>query len=146
MWKKFGLAAAMSIMAAVPALAENSCGSEPIGPAIPTAAELGQKSAADAAKLRHQAFLDVKAWQQSANDYRACLDSDATQLKRDLVNAESQSKPDQSKIKQLQDAIAADERASSSRDTEERIVNDFNNLRTAYCARNDVDKSACPKN
>jgi hypothetical protein len=145
MLKNLGLAAVMSVMVAAPAWAEGQCGDEPIPPAIPSAADIGMKSPADAAKMRHQAFLDVKAWQQSANDYRACLDADATQAKRDLVSAQSQSKPDQDKIKRLQAQIAADDAASNKRDTEESLVNQFDALRTAYCARADVDRSACPK-
>jgi len=145
MLKSLGLAAAIAVMATAPAWAQNQCGDEPIPPAIPTAADIGTKSPADAAKMRHQAFLDVKAWQQSANDYRNCLESDENQTKRDLQNAQSQSKPDQDKIKRLQAQIAADEAANNKRDTEERLVNAFNALRTAYCDRSDVDKSPCPK-
>jgi hypothetical protein len=145
MLKNLALAAVISVMATAPAWADNACGDEPIPPVIPGAAEIGLKNPTDAANMRHQAFMDIKAWQQSANDYRACLDSDENQTKRDLQNAQSQSKPDQDKIKRLQAQIAADEKASNARDTEERLVNAFNALRTAYCERSDVDKSSCPK-
>jgi septal ring factor EnvC (AmiA/AmiB activator) len=145
MLKSMSLAAALSLMAAMPAFAESACGDEPIAPAIPTAAEIGQKAPADAAKAKHQAFEDIKSWQQSANDYRNCLDADANQLKRQLASQQSQTKPDQDRIKDLQTRIATDERLSNSRDTEERLVNAFHALTTAYCSRSDTDKSSCPK-
>ena len=146
MLKKLGLAAAFSIAAAAPAWAQSTCGAEPIPPVIPSAAEIGQKNPADAAKAKHQAFLDIKAWQTALKDYRGCLDSDENQNKRDRQNAASQSKPDQDRLKEIDTKIAADESANtSSTNDEERVVNDFHALSTAYCSRTDVDKSSCPK-
>ncbi len=146
MLKHWGLALTIAVLATAPAWAENTCGFEPIAPAIPSAAEIGQKSPADAMKAKHNAFEDIKTWQASLKDYRGCLDSDSAQSKRQLQDAQSQSKPDQDKIKRLQDQIAADGKAyDRSTDTEEKIVNDFHALSTAYCARQDTDKTSCPK-
>jgi hypothetical protein len=146
MWKNLGLAAAISLMAAAPAWAEGSCGDEPIPPEIPSAAEIGQKSPTDALKAKHQAFEDIKQWQLALRDFRNCLDSDEATIKRDRQNAASQAKPDQDKLKRLDGEVAADEKANShSTDTEERVVNDFHALSTAYCSRADVDKTSCPK-
>lgn len=146
MLKKLGLAAVLSVVVAAPAWAENACGQEPIPPEIPSAADIGQKAPADAAKAKHQAFEDIKAWQASLKDYRGCLDGDENQTKRDRANAASQSKPDQDRLKQYDGQIATDEKATShSVDTEERVVNDFHALSTAFCSRADVDKSSCPK-
>lgn len=147
MLKKLGLAAVLSVMATAPAWAELSCGGEPIPPAIPSVAELGQMAPAAALKAKHQAFLDVTTWQKGGlKDYRSCLDADENQVKRDRANAASQSKPDQDRIKQYDGQIAADEKASQrSTDTEEHVVNDFKALSTAFCDRADVDKSSCPK-
>ena len=147
MLKKLGLAAVISVVAAAPAWAESSCGGEPIPPDVPSVAALGQMSPADAQKAKHQAFLDVTTWQKNGlKDYRSCLDADENQIKRDLGNAKSQSKPDQDKIKRLGGQIADDEKASQhSTDTEEHVVNDFHALSTAFCARPDVDKTSCPK-
>lgn len=146
MLKTLGLAAALAMMTA-PAFADSgTCGDEPIPPAIPSAAEIGQKAPADALKAKHQAFEDIKAWQLSLKDFRNCLDSDENQAKRDKQNALSQSKPDQDRIKSIQGQIDADEKANAhSTDTEERVVNDFHALSTAYCSRADVDKTSCPK-
>jgi hypothetical protein len=147
MWKKLGLAAVISVMAAAPAWAENMCGGEPIPPEIPSAAEMGQKSPADALKAKHQAFADITTWQKSGlKDFRSCLDADENSQKRDLQTAQSLSKPDPDRIKRINDQIAGDEKATAhSIDTEEHLVNDFHSLSTAFCSRSDVDKTSCPK-
>jgi hypothetical protein len=147
MLKKLGLAAVISVVAAAPAWAESSCGGEPIPPDVPSVAALGQMTPVDAQKAKHQAFVDVTTWQKTGlKDYRNCLDADENQIKRDRVNAASQSKPDKDKIKRLDGQIADDEKASAhSTDTEEHVVNDFKALSTAFCERGDVDKSSCPK-
>lgn len=148
MLKKLGLAAVISIVAAAPAWAQSTCGGEPIPPAVPSVAELGQMAPAAAEKAKHQAFLDVTTWQKAGlKDFRSCLDADENQIKRDRANAASQSKPDKDKMKRLDDQIADDEKANTrSTDTEEHVVNDFHALSTAFCARADVDKASCPKN
>ena len=147
MLKRLGLVSAISLMIATPALADSgACGSEPIAPAIPSAAEMGQKSPADAQKMKHQAFLDIRQWQGALKDYRGCLDGDVASIKRDRANAASQTKPDQDRINGFDAKIKADQQANDrSADDEERVVNDFNNLSTAFCARADTDKSSCPK-
>jgi len=147
MLKHWGLAAAISIMAAAPAWAQSTpCGDEPIPPAVPSAAEMGLKNPGDALKAKHQAFLDIKAWQAALKDYRDCLDADEGKNKREKHDAMTQSKPDQDKIKRLQGQIDANEHAYAvTKDTEERVVNDFHALTVAFCSRTDVDKTSCPK-
>ncbi|MGB8363177.1 MAG: hypothetical protein ACLQUZ_11125 [Rhizomicrobium sp.] len=147
MLKKLGLAAAISIMATMPAWAQSdSCGDEPIAPAIPTAAEIGLKPPADALKAKHGAFLDIRAYQGSLKGYRDCLDSAKDTTTRKLQDAQTASKPDQDKIKSLQAQIDAINHAyDHSVDSEERVANDFHALSTAYCSRSDVDKATCPK-
>jgi len=146
MLRYLGLAAAISIFAAPSAWADNSCGAEPIAPAISSAAEMGQKPPVEAQKVKHQAFEDIKAWQAALKDYRDCLDSDSNSTKRDIQNAQSQSKPDQDKIKRLQGELDANAHAyDHSTDSEERVVNDFHALSVAYCSRSDTDKTSCPK-
>ena len=146
MLKKLALAAVISV-AAAPAWAQSSCGGEPIPPAIPSVAELGQMPPAAALKAKHQAFVDVTTWQKGGlKDYRSCLEADESQVKRDRANAASISKPDQDKLKRLDGQIADDEKANQrSADTEEHVVNDFKALSTAFCDRTDVDKTSCPK-
>lgn len=147
MLSKIGLAAVISIMATMPAWAQmDACGDEPIPPALPTAAEIGQKAPLDAQKAKHGAFEDIRAWQGSLKGYRDCLDSSKAAATRALQDAQSAAKPDQDKIKKLQAQIdAANHAYDHTTDTEERLVNDFNALSTAYCTRSDVDKTTCPK-
>ncbi len=147
MLRKLGLAAAVSVMATMPAWAQSdNCGDEPIAPAIATAAEIGQKAPADAQTAKHGAFLDVRAYQVSLKSYRDCLDSATSAAKRKLQDAQSSAKPDQDTIKKLQGQIDAIQHAfDRSVDSEERVVNDFHALATAYCSRSDVDRASCPK-
>jgi hypothetical protein len=147
MLKQLGLAAAISMMAAAPAFADpGACGDEPIPPAIPSVADIGQRPPVDAQRTKHQAFEDIKSWQAALKDYRSCLDSDESSTKRGVQDAQTQTKPDKDKIKRLQDEIAGDVKAyDHSTDTEEKIVNDFHALSVAYCSRSDADKSSCPK-
>ena len=65
MWKTLGLAAALMIGSAVPALAESAC-QEPIAPAALDGAT------ATAAQL-HAAVGDVKTFLKQSDDYQDCL-------------------------------------------------------------------------
>jgi len=146
MLKRWGLACTIAVLSAAPAWAETSCGYEPIAPALPSVAELGEKSATEAMQAKHMAFEDIKTWQSSLKDYRSCLDSDQADVKRQLQSTKSQPQPDAEKIKHLQDQLTGDGQAyDKSTDSEEKIVNDFHALSTAYCARSDTDKTTCPK-
>lgn len=146
MLKFWGLAMTISVLAAGPAWAENSCGAPPIPPAIPTAAEIGQKPPVEAQKIKHQAFQDIQGWKEGLKDYLACMNSDLNSTKHDLAEAKGASKPDQDKIKRLQASLDANTQAyNSSVDNDERTVNNWNALSTAYCARTDTDKTSCPK-
>jgi hypothetical protein len=147
MWKSMGLAAAMAVFAAMPARAQSdSCGDEPIPPAIPTAAEIGQDSPDSAQKAKHNAFHDIRAWQAQLKGYRDCLDAATATAKREKQDAMSSSKPDKTKIAEIQARLdAADKAYQHTTDTEEHLVNDFHALSTAYCSRADVDKTSCPK-
>jgi hypothetical protein len=147
MLKQLGLVAAFSLMASSAAWADpGACGDEPIPPAIPSVADIGQRPPVDAQKAKHQAFEDIRSWQAALKDYRNCLDSDQNSTKRQVQDAQGQTKPDKDKITKLQGEIAADAKGyDHSTDTEEKIVNDFHSLSVAYCARGDVDKSSCPK-
>ena len=128
------------------AMAENMCGDEPIAPAIPSVADMNQKTPADAASARHSAFLDVVRWQNSLKSYRQCLDASVNTDKRQLGEAQRSDKPDKDKITRIGDEITAmGHLYDASVDDEERVVNDFHAALTAYCNRSDVDKSACPK-
>jgi len=146
MLKWLGLAAVLSLVT-LPAFADSdTCGDEPIAPAMPSAADIGQRSPADAAKAKHQAFEDIRSWQGALKGYRDCLNSSINSLTRQQKDAVAATKPDQDKIKSIQSQIdAANNAYNHSADSEERVVNDFHALSTAYCARSDVDRATCPK-
>ena len=145
MLNKIGLAAVMVTMFAAPALAGNgSCGSMPVPPAMPSADDIAHKSPEAAATAKHNAFLDVKNWQSSLNDYRNCLDALMATDKQKMSNLDPGKDAD--KISALQAEMdAATGSHDSSVDSEERVVNDFHAVQAAYCIRNDVDRSTCPK-
>jgi hypothetical protein len=147
MIKTWGLAAAFSLMVAAPAWAQSdTCGDEPIPPALPTAAEIGQKTPADAQKAKHGAFEDIRAWQGQLKGYRDCLDAAIAEDKLKKQKAVTATKPDADAIARIQaDMDATNKAYDHTTDTEERIVNDFHAVSTAYCARTDVDRATCPK-
>lgn len=145
MLAKIGLVLTFVLAAATPALAQTSgCGSQPFAPALPTSAEMDQKSAADATTAKHDAFLDVKNWQGDLKTYRACLDGQEASAKRDVAGLDKSK--DKDKIAKLTDQITqADHAYNVSVDAEEKVVNEFHAVQAAYCKRTDVDRASCPK-
>jgi hypothetical protein len=130
-------------VAAAPAMAQ-SCGSEPIAPAVPSVADIKQKAPADAAASKHDAFVEIKNWQGDLKTYRDCLTNITNNDKRQISQLDP--KKDEDKVKRLQnEATAATHEYDKSVDMEERVANEFHAIQTAYCARGDVDKSSCPK-
>ncbi|HSC17604.1 MAG TPA: hypothetical protein VLC74_01710 [Rhizomicrobium sp.] len=128
---------------ASPALAQ-SCGSAPIAPALPTAAEMAQKTPAAATAAKHDAFAEVKNWQGDLKTYRDCLNGMVNQDKRQLEGLDP--KKDADKIARLQtDGKAANHAYDATVDMEEKVVNEFHAIQASFCARKDVDKSSCPK-
>ncbi len=146
MLKTLGAGLFLLVVSAGTAAADNMCGDAPIPPEIPTVADMKAKSPADAAAAKHAAFQDIRRWQGALKSYRDCLNATVDTDKRELGEAQRASKPDQDKIKNLQQEMeAANHAFDTSVDDEERTVNDFHAAQVAYCARSDVDRSSCPK-
>ncbi len=148
MSRKFGFALAILLVSAAPALADvGTCGEAPVPPALPSASEIAQKSPSDAAAAKHQAFLDVKSWQKSLNNYRDCLNATTTADKRGIAEAKaSGDKKAADNIAAFEaDAESANDRYNKSVDTEKSVVADYVAVSKAYCSRSDVDQSTCPK-
>ncbi|HEY1631765.1 MAG TPA: hypothetical protein VGF56_10625 [Rhizomicrobium sp.] len=142
--KKLGLAAAVLLVSSAPAWAEISCGSIPFEPAMPTAADMASKSAADAETALHDAFQDIKHWQGDLKTYRDCTDKVGSQTQGAIASLDKVKDAD--KIKDLQSQKQeADHLFNQSIDREEKVVNMFHAAQTAYCMRSDSDKSKCPK-
>ena len=149
MFGKIGLGVAVLMVSAMPALADSSaCGDAPVPPALPTVSDIGRDAPADAAKAKHQAFLDVVHWQKSdLKSYRDCINA-ATSDDNRKIAAEQQSgdKDAATKITSIQGDIAKlNSMYDVSVDTEKRVVGEFVALSNAYCSRKDVDQSTCPK-
>jgi hypothetical protein len=126
--------------------AQEMCGDPPIAPAIPSAADIGTKSAADAAAARHSAFADIRRWQGALKSYRDCLNATINGVKRDADENARSDKPDKDKIEKWNAEIVATNHAyDASVDQEERVVNEFHAAQVAYCTRKDVDRASCPK-
>jgi len=142
--KKLGLAAAVLVLSSAPAWAEISCGSIPFEPAMPSAADISSKSAADAATAVHDAFEDIKHWQGDLKTYRDCTDKVSNQAQGAMASLDRVKDAD--KIKDLQaQKQEADHLYNQSIDREEKVVNQYHAAQTAYCMRSDADKSKCPK-
>lgn len=143
MFRRLILAAAALGMTTTGALAE-SCGSAPIAPVLPTAADINAKTSAAADAAKHDAFMEIRNWQNDLKDYRACLVNVSNQAKRTISGLEGEK--DKDKIAAIKaDAARANHNYDDSVDMEERVVNEFHAVQAAYCARKDVDKSSCPK-
>ncbi|HEX4156886.1 MAG TPA: hypothetical protein VHY79_00285 [Rhizomicrobium sp.] len=147
MLAKLTVTAAVLIAWATAAAAQDMCGDLPIGPVIPSAADIMKKSPADAVAAQHGAFLDVKRWQGALKSYRDCLNATVSTDKRELGEAQrGGDKTDTKKADKLTSELANLGHAwDASVDEEERVVNQFHALQVAYCGRGDADRASCPK-
>jgi hypothetical protein len=149
MFGKIGLGVAVLLVSAMPALADAAaCGDTPVPPALPSASDINHDSPADAAKAKHQAFLDVVHWQKSdLKTFRDCLSAATNDDNRKIAAAQQSGdknaadtvaglQADMTKLNGLYDA---------SVDTEKRVVGEFAAISSAFCSRKDVDQATCPK-
>ncbi len=124
------------LLLASPALADTSCGTTPIAPAIPTASSIAGKTADDATSIKHEAFLQVKAYQATLKPFRECLVKQTSALKA-AADAGSDDKDKDAAARAKRDA--ADKISSMQKvydktvDEETQVVNDFVALQTAVC-------------
>jgi hypothetical protein len=127
--------------------AQEMCGDLPIGPVIPSATDIAKKSAADAAAAQRGVFLDVKRWQGALKSYRDCLNATDNTDRRELGEAQRGGDKTDTKRSDKLTAEITDLRQAwnASADEEERVVNEFHAMQTAYCGRMDVDRASCPK-
>lgn len=128
MFKSVCLVGAVVFLAS-PALADSACGPTPIAPAIPTAASIAGKTGDDASKIKHEAFVQVKAYQGTLKPYRDCLMKQSADTKAtiDTAKDDSAKKAIQAKMDDMQKAY------DKSVDDETQVVNDFVALQTAVC-------------
>ncbi|HTQ13515.1 MAG TPA: hypothetical protein VMH86_06540 [Rhizomicrobium sp.] len=144
MSRKLLLAVPFVILLSSPAMAQESCGSAPFAPAMPSAGDMKTKSVADAETALHDAFLDIRNWQGDLKTYRGCLTGEGDSAKAQMTGLDPVK--DQQKIAQLKDEKAAADKAfDSTVDQEEKVVNEYHAAQTAYCGRPDANRSKCPK-
>jgi phage/plasmid primase-like uncharacterized protein len=146
MLTRLGLAFIVLVASGGAAAAQAMCGEPPIAPAMPSPSDVRQKSPADAAAVRHNAFTDVKRWQSSLKSYRDCLNATIKTDERDIYEAARSSKPDKDKMALMQQEMkASGDALNASANEEEKVVNEFHAVQVAYCTRTDVNVSTCPK-
>jgi hypothetical protein len=123
------LLAGAVLMIASPALADSACGPNPIAPAIPGASAVAGKTADEAVKIRHEAFVQVKAYQGTLKPFRECLMKQTTDAKAAVEAAKDDSakKTAQAKMDDLQKAY------DKTVDDETQTVNEYGALQTAVC-------------
>ncbi|MDE2182870.1 MAG: hypothetical protein KGJ78_07595 [Alphaproteobacteria bacterium] len=146
MMKSVCLAVAAVAVLSAPALADSSCGSPPIAPAIPGAADLSGKTVEAGRAVVVDAYHQVKAYQAALKPYRDCLAAQESNLKQQIAAEETSGDKDaKDKVaaftQQAQNAIDAQNKTV---DTEGQVANDFNTLHTAQCVK-DTDPKICPK-
>jgi len=147
MLTRWAVALAILIASGGSAAAQAMCGDPPLAPVLPSAAEVRQKTPAEAAAARHSAFLDIKRWQGELKSYRDCLNATTSTDNRDMGEMQRSDKPDKDKIAKMQAEITTTSHAyDASVDQEEKVVNEFHAAQVAYCERTDVDRASCPKN
>jgi hypothetical protein len=132
MLQRVWFAGVLIAMTAVPAVADMSCGSEPLAPSIPAIGELAGKTPDDAHNLVLDALKHVRTYQANLGTYRKCLkaqeDIDMAALDAAKVSG------DKAKIAaakaQVQAVIDVENKTI---DTEQQVATDYNNLHAAYC-------------
>lgn len=120
-------------LTAAPALADLTCGSAPLAPAVPGSADLAGKTTDEAHQIALGALKSVKAYQGSLTTFRQCLksQSDGYQAAVDAAKAKGD-KTEAAKVQQQLDD--ANKIFDKSIDTETQVVNDYMTLHNAYCA------------
>ena len=128
MFKSVCLVGALVVLAS-PALADSACGPTPIAPAIPTGASIAGKPGEEASKIKHEAFVQVKAYQSTLKGFRECLVNQTTAQKSAVAGAK-----DDAAKKAAQETMDAMQKAyDKTVDDETQVVNDFVALQTAVC-------------
>jgi len=145
MSNKVLLAAAMAAAFVVmPALADESCGSPPLAPAIPPVSDLTGKSAAAVHTEVIDTFHQVRAYQAALAPYRECLLAASGTDKQAIADAQANpDKDSKTKIANLQQEMDSLQKFyDGTIDTEQQVASQFNDLDVAACK---VDPTVCPK-
>ena len=131
-----------SVSGPVPAV-DRECGSMPVAPAIPSANNEASKSVEDARTDAMAAYYQVTAFQSALKPFCDCLIIQARNDQAVLANAAARN--DQTQISAIKQALADRQKIYDvTVDTEQQVVDQFNDMRAAQCMR-DSDPRVCPK-
>lgn len=134
MLKRVCLVGALMTLTAVPALADMSCGSAPIAPAVPGTSDIAGKTPEAAHQIALGALKNVKSYQGSLATFRQCLKTHTSSVEKALNDAKA--KGDKDKTADLQSQIDSLQSAwDKTVDTETQVVNDYMKLHNAYCQK-----------
>lgn len=145
MFNRVGLGIFALAMMSTPALAAGSCDtSGPVGPTVPTSAEITAMSIPDAQTRLNGVFKDLHIYQAQLKDYRACLNSAMDVDQRKLNDGTTQKDSDKKKALQTEYAGLA-QQYNDSIDAEKTLASQINDASKAHCAR-DTSDFCKPKN
>jgi len=128
MFRSVCLIGAVVLMASS-ALADTACGTAPIADAMVTPGSVSSKTAEEALKIKHEAYVSVTSYQAKLKIFRDCLNAQLNAQKTLLAEAK-----DEPAKKAPQAAIAGIVQAlDKAYDDETEVVNEFVALQTAVC-------------
>ena len=128
MFRSVCLIGAVVLMASS-ALADTACGTAPLADALATPSLVSGKTAEEALKIKHEAYVSVTTYQAKLKTFRDCLATQIIAQKTVLAGAK-----DDAAKKAPTAAIAGMVQAMDKTvDDETEVVNEFVALQTAAC-------------
>jgi hypothetical protein len=138
MFIRVGLGVLALAMLSSPAFADDKCSPAPVGPVVPTAAEITAMDIPAAQAKLNGVFADLHVYQSQLKTYRACLNS-AMAADQSKVNSAGAQK-DASIKKDAQEEYAAyAQNYNTSVDAEKAVADQINQAAKAHCARDTSD-------
>ena len=128
MFRSVCLVGAVVLMASS-ALADTACGTAPLADAIATPSSISGKTAEEALKIKHEAYVSVTTYQAKLKTFRDCLEAQINAQKTVLADAKDDA------AKKAPKAAIADmvQALDKTVDDETEVVNEFVALQTAVC-------------
>ncbi|HEX2591438.1 MAG TPA: hypothetical protein VHL34_08070 [Rhizomicrobium sp.] len=141
---RVGLGIFALAMLSAPAYADDRCGSAPIQPAVPTAAEITAMSIPDGQTKLNGVFKDLHIYQAQLKTYRDCVNT-AMNNDQQMMNSAPAQKDADVKKRTADDYAANAQKYNDSVDAEKQLAEQINAAAKAHCAR-DTSDFCKPKN
>jgi hypothetical protein len=138
MFVRVGLAAAALALLSSPAFAAGQCSPAPVGPVVPTAAEITAMDIPAAQTKLNSVFADLHVYQSQLKTYRACLNS-AMAADQNKVNSAGAQKDAGIKKDAQEEYAQYAQDFNSSVDAEKSVADQINQAAKAHCARDTSD-------